>query len=309
MVEFNHARIPTYKLIVHIVQIVLSVTIWCLEIVVFKSGDINGQNGWTFGVCFLSVPAWIYLIMAPRYPRAANIAQPNALVTVDAIMTIIWLSAFATQAAYNTADDCGSACGPSKAIVGLGVFETVFWGFSTFISFLTLQYYNTNGVLPGYDDLHRGRTHTMNNIDPDKAAFSTAPVDEEAYAPLGGHADPTEHEFNASPYGGSSPHHDPDSFGAQDTSYGGAGAASTMGSRYDEPAYGGAPAHSGSPAYGGSGHNTPPYDMPSAPYESHGSVGPAGAALYSPPPAQESAYDAPPQFPAGNYDNIGFRHV
>lgn len=62
--------------------------------------------------------------MAPRYPRAANIAQPNALVSVDAIFTVIWLSAFATQAAYNTANECGSACGASKAIVGLGVFET-----------------------------------------------------------------------------------------------------------------------------------------------------------------------------------------
>lgn len=70
------------------------------------------------------MPAWIYLILAPRYPRASNIAQPNAMLTVDAIFTIIWLSAFATQAAYNTANSCGSACGPSKAIVGLGIFET-----------------------------------------------------------------------------------------------------------------------------------------------------------------------------------------
>ncbi|KAF3770825.1 hypothetical protein M406DRAFT_354579 [Cryphonectria parasitica EP155] len=295
MVEFNKDKIPTYKLIVHIAQIVLSVTIWCLEIVVFKGGDVNGQMGWTFGVCFLSVPAWIYLIMAPRYPRASNIAQPNALLTVDALMTIIWLSAFATQAAYNTADDCGSACGVSKAIVGLGVFETLFWGLSTFISFATLQYYNTNGVLPGYDSLHRGRTHTMNDIDPDKAAFSTAPVDEEAYAPLGGglhdHDDSMEPEFNAGPYGGgSSMHNDPDSFGTshhQDTSYGGAG----MGARYDEPVG----------AYESHGANTA--------YESHGSVGPGGAALYSPPQVHDEDYDSPAQFPAGNYDNIGFRQV
>lgn len=74
--------------------------------------------------CFLCVPAWVYLIMAPRYPRASNIAQPNALVTVDAIFTIIWLSAFATQAAYNTANECGTACSVSKGIVALGVFET-----------------------------------------------------------------------------------------------------------------------------------------------------------------------------------------
>lgn len=62
--------------------------------------------------------------MAPRYPRAANIAGPNSMLTIDTLMIVIWLSAFATQAAYNTADSCGTACGPSKAIVGLGVFET-----------------------------------------------------------------------------------------------------------------------------------------------------------------------------------------
>lgn len=50
MVEFNHDKIPLYKLIVHCAQIALSVTIWILEIIVFKGGDINGQNGWTFGV-------------------------------------------------------------------------------------------------------------------------------------------------------------------------------------------------------------------------------------------------------------------
>ena len=62
--------------------------------------------------------------MAPLYPRAWRIADPKAMLVTDFLFTIIWLSAFATQAAYNTADSCGSACGPSKAIVGLGVFET-----------------------------------------------------------------------------------------------------------------------------------------------------------------------------------------
>lgn len=160
MVEFNNERIPLYKLIIHIVQVVFSLAIWCMEIAVFKYGTVTGQMGWTFGVvsldplqipfgqhhhhyhhhhhhyqlalltpspyhqCFLSIPAWVYLIMAPRYPRTRKIAQPNAMLCIDALYTIIWLSAFATQAAYNTANDCGSACGVSKAIVGLGIFET-----------------------------------------------------------------------------------------------------------------------------------------------------------------------------------------
>lgn len=169
-------------------------------------------------------------------------------------------------------------------------------------------------MLPGYDSLHRGRTHTLNNIDPDKAAFSTGPVDEEGvYAPLGGGRNDHDHEdeeleFNAGPYGShnaagsmSSPYggaagassmpHDPDSYGQHhaDTSYGGAAAAvGSMGSRYDHD----------SPAAGAGA------------YDSHGhSPAPVGR-LYSPPPAHDQAgYDGPAQFPAGNYDNIGFRQV
>lgn len=48
--EFDHEKIPLYKLVLHIAQIVISVTIWCLEIAVFKGGNIDANNGWTFGV-------------------------------------------------------------------------------------------------------------------------------------------------------------------------------------------------------------------------------------------------------------------
>lgn len=46
------------------------------------------------------------------------------MLAVDAVFTVIWLSAFATQAAYNAADKCGKGCSISKAIVALGVFIT-----------------------------------------------------------------------------------------------------------------------------------------------------------------------------------------
>jgi len=46
------------------------------------------------------------------------------MLMIDVLFTIIWLSAFAAQAAYNGAGRCGGACGPSKAIVGLGVIIT-----------------------------------------------------------------------------------------------------------------------------------------------------------------------------------------
>lgn len=44
------------------------------------------------------------------------------MVIVDAFFVIVWLSAFATQAAYNTADLCGTACGISKAVVAFAFF-------------------------------------------------------------------------------------------------------------------------------------------------------------------------------------------
>ncbi|KAG8159928.1 hypothetical protein KVR01_010565 [Diaporthe batatas] len=277
--EFDHEKIPLYKLIVHIIQIVLSVTIWVLEIIVFKGGDINGNNGWTFGVCFLSVPVWIYLIMAPRYPRARRIADPKAMLVFDFIYTVLWLSAFATQAAYNTANDCGTACGPSKAIVGLGVFNTLFWALSTLLSVATHRYYNFNGVLPGYETSRGPRT---NSIDPDKAAFSTAPVDEEAYAPVGMNDQDDEPEFNASPYGGgmgtSSTRHDAHDINpyTADTSYGGAAAV----------------------------HN-PPFDHHGE-YNTHTSPAPPAGHMYAPPPAGPADYDddRPVAFPSADYSRV-----
>lgn len=62
--------------------------------------------------------------MTPRWPRTRKLAEPHAMLAVDAIFTIIWLSAFASQAAYNTANKCGNVCGLSKGIVGLGVIIT-----------------------------------------------------------------------------------------------------------------------------------------------------------------------------------------
>jgi hypothetical protein len=62
--------------------------------------------------------------MTPRWDRTRHLASPKAMLVVDALFVVIWLSAFASQAAYNTANLCGGACGQSKAIVGLGVLVT-----------------------------------------------------------------------------------------------------------------------------------------------------------------------------------------
>lgn len=40
---------------------------------------------------FLSVPAWIYLILTPRYSRSAKFASPRLMLAVDGVFTFIWL--------------------------------------------------------------------------------------------------------------------------------------------------------------------------------------------------------------------------
>lgn len=62
----------------------------------------------------------------------------------------------------------------------LPLFRRLLWILSTGVSILTLRHYRFHGELPGYDK-QRIRN---NDIDPDKAAFSMAPQDEDAYAPV-----------------------------------------------------------------------------------------------------------------------------
>ncbi|KAH7318367.1 hypothetical protein B0I35DRAFT_409269 [Stachybotrys elegans] len=284
--EWNPQSVPSIKLGLHGAQILLSFVIWCLEIAVFTSDDarIVGNNGWTFGVTFLSVPAWIYLAMTPRFERTRRFAEPHAMLTVDALFTVIWLSAFATQASYNTANMCGSACAISRAIVGLGVIVTLLFVATTVVSGYTMQYYNFHGTLPGYDS--RQIRTGGDNIDPDKAAFSMAPHEEEAYQRI----NPDDNEASGSGYGNGS------------TYDGGYSNANPYSHDDDDPNRYGSTQSRTSDRYNAdseysSGANHPLYTSstpaPSEPYGSQASYG-----------RQDPYEDSPAQFPVADYDRV-----
>ncbi|ODA79860.1 hypothetical protein RJ55_05457 [Drechmeria coniospora] len=278
MVEWDPAYVPGLKLGLHASQIVLAFTAWCLEIAVFvaKDAKIVGNNAWTFSVCFLSIPAWIYLIMTPRFGRARRFADPQAMMTVDCVFTILWLSAFATQAAFNTANLCGSACNLSKAIVALGVFVTLLFVATSLVSAYTLQYYNFHGCLPGYDSRQVRGGESVSNVDPDKAAFSMAPHDEEAYERV--NAD----DHDAGPGSG------PGSYSA----HGRYGHANPYGADDDDPnRYGSLPPR----------NNGGFFDAETE----YGAAGvPVPSVPYGGPATSHSPYmdDEPAQFPAAHYE-------
>jgi hypothetical protein len=58
--------------------------------------------------------------MTPRFPRTRKFGPPLAFAIVDIVYAFFWISAFASQASYNSSAKCKGACGASKAIVGMG---------------------------------------------------------------------------------------------------------------------------------------------------------------------------------------------
>jgi len=153
---------------------------------------------------------------------------------------------------------------------------------TTFISIYTVKYFQWHNRLPGYDKLALGGGQ---NIDPDKAAFSTAPHDEEAYAPvqMDDHEnDRPAHSTYSDPYGAPSHVSDP---------YSGAGAVG--GSQV---------------SYGAGAQNPFQQDNPfDSDTEYHRpSPGPSAASRYNPPTAQDDVEDdpRPVAFPNANYDRI-----
>lgn len=241
---------------------------------------LNGNNGWLFGLCFLTIPAWVYLCMAPRWPRTRKFAEPRAMAAVDGVFGIFWLSAFASQAAYNTAGSCGKVCNLSKAIVGLAFFVTLFFVGSTLVSIYTVKYWKwNNGRLPGYPEKDNKKMRLGDSdIDPDKNAFSTDMHDVEGqYAAV----------------------NNEDRDDDQNTSYG--GGYSSLGSRYgntDIDGYGGRSEVS----YGAGRTDLSGYTEDTEYRPQTAATSSVGGHPYNPPSAVDDYDDdRPAQFPAGNY--------
>lgn len=153
---------------------------------------------------------------------------------------------------------------------------------TTLVSGYTMQYYKFHGNLPGYDNR---KIRSGEDIDPDKAAFSMAPHDDEAYERV--NMDDTEVGGGASAYGASS------SLGGEPYSQGGEPYSHVnpySADDFDDPnRYG-----SASSRNHGMFDNTTEY--------SSGGLGNAPPSM--PYGAQSEIHDGPAQFPSANYDRM-----
>jgi hypothetical protein len=161
-------------------------------------------------------------------------------------------------------------CGPSESTD----LDSILFVLTTLVSGYTLQFWKFHGNLPGYDN--RQIRGGESSIDPDKAAFSMAPHDDEAYERVNmedNEAYAGERYGHVNPYN-SDDYDDPNRYGALPPRTANAG-------MFDADT-----------EYTSSGGAGP------APASSIGAAGP-GPSSYAPGP-----YDDAAQFPAGNYDRI-----
>ncbi|RVX69307.1 hypothetical protein B0A52_06901 [Exophiala mesophila] len=204
---------------IHAVQAVFLFLAWVLTIAVLtREGRSDGRVGWYFGLCFLTIPILVYLVMVPMWSRARKFANVYAFATLDSLSIVLWLSAWAAVASYvnqgkgngDNTDESGcdnfefgspSRCRLSEAIIAFGVIEMLLFGATAFISFRAVMTYKRTGMMPntrqteGYpndfsaqsqaafssnmhDDVEDG---TDNDYRPD---YGQKPSVEDEYAPI-----------------------------------------------------------------------------------------------------------------------------
>ncbi|KZF19110.1 hypothetical protein L228DRAFT_251198 [Xylona heveae TC161] len=181
----------------HIAQAVIIFVSWAVTIAIFtQSSTTDGRTKWFFTLCWLSIPALIYLTMVPMWSRARRFANAYAYAAIDTVFAIFWLSAAIAVATWNSSGESEGAkkkkksdascatfaygsettCKLSKVTVGFGVVVFIFFAVTAAISIYGAIYYRKNGTLPGDEP----QPHDPNSIENQtKDAFSTNTFDDD----------------------------------------------------------------------------------------------------------------------------------
>jgi len=150
---------------IHIGQAAVLFLAWILTIAIFtRSGTTDGRVGWYFGLCWLTIPVLVYLVMVPMWSRARRFSNVYAFASLDALSVVLWLSAWAAVASYVSAgkgkgDKKGSGCDNfkygspgrcklSEAVIVFGVIEMLLFGATAFISFRAVMIFRRTGMMP-----------------------------------------------------------------------------------------------------------------------------------------------------------------
>ncbi|KAJ5134704.1 hypothetical protein N7526_006069 [Penicillium atrosanguineum] len=89
------------KNLIHFAQAFIIFLAWALTIAIWTKGDgIDGRTVYYWILCWVSMPALIYLAAVPMWPRARRFGNVYAFATVDAIYAVFWFAAWVCLASY-----------------------------------------------------------------------------------------------------------------------------------------------------------------------------------------------------------------
>ncbi|KAF2647178.1 hypothetical protein K491DRAFT_723649 [Lophiostoma macrostomum CBS 122681] len=156
------------KVVAHTFQGLFIFVTGCVTLAVMtKGGTTGGGTKWLLALCFLSIPALIYLVMVPMWSRASRFANAYAFFAIDVVYALCWIISAITVGVWNGKGirdgakeqkknaSCdtfkyGSAtkCSLSKATVGLAVVVFFLFLLTSCISFYYLKKFRTDGAMP-----------------------------------------------------------------------------------------------------------------------------------------------------------------
>ncbi|KAI5790291.1 hypothetical protein EDC01DRAFT_121926 [Geopyxis carbonaria] len=142
-------------------------------------GRAGSSAKFMFTMCWLNVPALIYLIMTPRFQRTQMFAHPYWVIGINVFFSVLWFAAFVSLATYTNkgiangekkekddklkkqggcavfkagTGEAEKACQMNKSAIGLGVFMWFLWLGTTAIAGYAAWYYSKHSVSP-FEDL------------------------------------------------------------------------------------------------------------------------------------------------------------
>lgn len=195
------------KNLIHFVQALIIFVAWAMTIAIWTKGDgIDGRTVWYWVLCWISIPALVYLAAVPMWPRARRFGNVYAFATVDALYALFWFSAWVCLASYvaqgksigkssdddkdsksnsksnsnskradsdkkgcdNWAYGSASKCNVSTATTIIGVVIFLLFAVTAWMSFRNVMHFRRTGTLP---DAVSDPTFAAQS----KAAFSNNP--------------------------------------------------------------------------------------------------------------------------------------
>jgi len=180
----------------HVLQaLMIPITMGVTGASMLQAGSANSSTKYMFAMCWLTIPALIYVTMTPRFQRTKPLANPFAICGFNCVFTFFWFIAPIALGVANTKSQvagrdaralveedfpkdtkpsCETAlfpkeCSLNSAAVGLGVFMFLFLTATSITAIYVAIYYRIHLITPW--EAHSGQIGGEQVIEHTKHAF------------------------------------------------------------------------------------------------------------------------------------------